>query len=85
MIEIQFRFFGAMREFGAGMSLAVPAGLSVRELKERLGAALAASHPAFRPGLLAQSAVGDARAVLAETDRVEQAGELAVLPPVCGG
>lgn len=74
-----------MREYGAGYLLEVPAGSSVQEIKRCLGAALLISHPKFRETLLAQSAIGDARTVLRDSDCVQEAGELAVLPPVCGG
>lgn len=85
MIEVRFRFFGAMREFGTGLDMEVPAGITVRELKDRLAKELGDTRAAFRPGILAQSAIGDERAVLADSDTIKQSGELAVLPPVCGG
>lgn len=85
MIEIRFRFFGAMRAFGDGRLLRVPAGSTVAQVKELLAQQLSAEFANFQNGLLAQSAIGDARAVLGERDAIPLSGELAVLPPVCGG
>lgn len=86
-IQIQIRLFGAFRKFHhAPVSLTVPSGATVPEIKQALGNALQALNPAFNDAeLLEKSALADHRAVLAPDASFTADSQLAILPPVCGG
>lgn len=86
-IEITIRLFGAFRKFhGAPLTLSLPTGCSVTDVKAALGNTLTSLNPAFTDReLLDKSALADDRAVLAPDATLQQDSQLAILPPVCGG
>jgi len=86
-IEITIRLFGAFRKFhNAPLTLFLPAGCSVTDIKTALGHALTSLNPAFADQeLLDKSVLADDRAVLAPGATLQQNCQLAILPPVCGG
>jgi molybdopterin converting factor small subunit len=85
-IEVTIRLFGAFREYQPELRLELPPGTTIAGLKARIASALRERFPNFRhEALLADSAVGSPRAVLSPEWRLSESGELALLPPVCGG
>ncbi len=86
VIEIELRLFGAFRDYQSELCLRVPKGTTVAQLKTIVGGILNARHADFRhQALLADSAIGSPRQVLADSTPLTETCELAVLPPVCGG
>lgn len=79
-VRLTVQLFGALREHGAQIELAVPKGAGPIELRAALAEALA-----IDPALLAISALANEDEVLDESATFERDGTLAVLPPVCGG
>lgn len=86
-INISIRLFGAFRKFhAAAISLTLPEGASVADVKLALGQALEHINPEFKDfELLEKSALADDKAVLNATDLLHRDAQLAILPPVCGG
>ncbi len=87
-VEVTVQLFGAFRELGESdtISLTVPAGTTVKELRLEIAAALESARPGFRySSLVPRSALGDEREILSEETRIERPSRLALLPPVCGG
>lgn len=79
-VTLTLRLFGALREHGESVTVTVPKGASVAQVKAALHASLAAPEP-----LIDDSALADEREVLPESAIFAQDAELAILPPVCGG
>ncbi|MBN8531483.1 MAG: hypothetical protein J0L97_06440 [Alphaproteobacteria bacterium] len=87
-MNLTIDLFGAFRAYSAGapLNLNVPPGITVSEVKKRIGEALLSRHSGFdRHSLVAESALADEKQVLAEDDVVTRDVSLALLPPVCGG
>lgn len=86
-MKIELNLFGAFREFdpGATLSLQLPDGASVAQLRTALADHAREHWPGFRPGLLAVSVFADRRSVLRDAELLPADGQMAVLPPVCGG
>ncbi len=75
--------FGAFRRYGEGpMTVSVPAGATVAELRTAFAATL--QDDAARK-LLACSALATDDALLNESEPLPESAELVVLPPVSGG
>ncbi len=85
---VRLRLFGAFRELaGRELSLRVPAGTTVAELRLHVKAALArGAGPRGGEELVESSVVASDTEILPESHRLP-AGEvsLSILPPVCGG
>lgn len=87
-IILTISLFGAFRPYGNGNSLTleVPQGVSISEIKSHLKAALKQSWPDFnKEALVDESAMADDTQVLAENATLAVSTKLAILPPVCGG
>lgn len=83
----EIRLFGALKRFGAAgvLSIEVKDSVLAGELRADVGKLLARNFPGESPFLLVgrSALVCDSR-VLAQDELVAQ-GQLALLPPVCGG
>jgi molybdopterin converting factor small subunit len=82
--EIDIRLFGAFRQYGSAPTIAVPVadGDTIAAVRAALAERLAS--PDAR-ALLAASAFATDERVLDDGEVLTSVGELAVLPPVCGG
>ena len=80
--------FGNLRNYlpSGRMDFRFPPGITVKELRKLLSMAIKEKNSAF-PGerALSSAAIAVQDRVLSEEERVESRGEIAVLPPVCGG
>lgn len=87
-ITLTISLFGAFRPHGNGeaITLEVPQGASVSEVKNHLKAALKKARPDFdKAALVDESALADDTQILAEDMTLSASTTLAILPPVCGG
>lgn len=86
-MKIELSLFGAFREFdpAATLSLQLPDGASVANLRAALLDYAQAHWPGFRPGLLTVSVFANSHSVLRDGELLPADGQMAVLPPVCGG
>lgn len=86
-MKIELSLFGAFREFdpAATLSLHLPDGANVANLRAALLDHAQAHWPGFRPGLLAVSVFANSQSVLRDGEPLPADGQMAVLPPVCGG
>lgn len=86
-MKVDLSLFGAFREFDpeATLSLQLPDGASVAQLRTALADYAQAHWPGFRPGLLAVSVFANSQSVLRDAEPLPADGQMAVLPPVCGG
>lgn len=87
-ITLTISLFGAFRPYANSdaLSLEVPQGANIAEIKNRLKAALKQLRPEFdKEALVDDSALADATQVLAEDATLTENTKLAILPPVCGG
>lgn len=85
-ITLTISLFGAFRPYGNAITLEVPHGTDVAEIKNRLKIALKQSRPEFdKETLVSESALADDRQVLTENATLTENTNLAILPPVCGG
>ena len=80
-ITVTMRLFGAFREFGESVELAVKSGSSVAAIKQALGNALGERAQT----LIRDSVLADDHTILPVEFIVETDAKLAILPPVCGG
>lgn len=84
-MTILVRLFGAFREYGDSLTLSVPAGVTVREVRPLVVRELDKLRPGrSAAGLVGSAAVGSRSEILTE-DGVVPTDEIALLPPVCGG
>jgi len=77
-IVIDMKLFGVLRKFGDSQSFSVPAGSTVSEVKAIFQAKL-------NSGLVADSVLANASAILSDNDVLQDDAQLSILPPVCGG
>lgn len=88
-VLVTVRLFGAFRDLpvpDGALRVALPRGATVAELREAIAGELARAVPERdATTLVRRSAIGNEREILAETARLETSGEVALLPPVCGG
>ncbi|MEK6746163.1 MAG: MoaD/ThiS family protein [Pseudomonadota bacterium] len=87
-ITLTISLFGAFRPYGNGetMTLEVPQGVNVREVKNHLKVALKKARADFdKAALVDESALADDTQILAEDMTISTSTTLAILPPVCGG
>lgn len=80
-IVITLRLFGALRAEGERMTLDVPAGSSVAQIR----AAAARVPSVANPALIGDCAIANDTAFLAEETVFQEDTTLCLLPPVCGG
>lgn len=86
-MKIEVSLFGAFRDYepGALVTLDVPAGARVADLRGMLAAHGRAHWPGFKEGLLMRSAFASQSSVLGEQECLPENGPVVVLPPVGGG
>ncbi len=86
-LQLNIKLFGAFRKYHAGMlTLSVAEGASVRQVKDMIGKQLRQRIPTFQDDeLIERSALATRHHVLGDCDLLSEAGDLAILPPVCGG
>jgi sulfur-carrier protein len=86
-MTVTLSLFGAFREFEptARLSLEVPEGARVADLRAAVDAHGRAHWSGFRPELLRVSAFASEAEILRDGDALPADGQLAVLPPVSGG
>lgn len=88
MIRTKVNLFGAFRQYGDGenIELDLPANISLRQLRQAFIRRLLEIDPHFRQQeLVFASAFADKNGVLNDEKITTILGELAILPPVCGG
>lgn len=82
------RLFGALKRFGTEglLSIEMKNSRTAGELRAEVGQLLELNFPGESPSLLVgrSALVCDSR-VLAQDELVDAQGQLALLPPVCGG
>jgi len=81
MIKIDVRLFGAFRKYGENISLSVPSGSSMQEIKNKLAEELSLTEM----DLINDSAMANDNEIIGSDFIFTQDSELAILPPVCGG
>ena len=79
-MEITLQLFGAYRSFGSRLTLKVPEGACVADLRPALKQALAVTE-----GLVDSSRFATEETVLMEDAPLRDGAVLAVIPPVSGG
>ncbi|EIM04542.1 MULTISPECIES: MoaD/ThiS family protein [Rhodanobacter] len=86
-MKVEVSLFGAFRDYqpAAAVTLEVPAGARVADLRSALAAYGRAHWPGFREGLLLRSAFASQTCVLGEQEVLPESGPVVVLPPVGGG
>lgn len=87
-IILQIQLFGCLRKYNAAESLTLKAisGETVLQIKKRLLTLLAELNPDFNNHeIIDVSALAHTQKILADDQRILTSGDLAVLPPVCGG
>ena len=86
-LHLNIKLFGAFRKHHAGMlTLSVVEGTSARQVKDLIGKQLRQLIPTFQDDeLIEKSALATHQRVLGECDLLSESGDLAILPPVCGG
>lgn len=86
-MKVEVSLFGAFRDYepSAQVTLELPDGAQVSDLRAALHEHAQAHWPAFRPGLLQYSAFASETSVLREHEPLPADGRMAVLPPVSGG
>ena len=80
-ITVQINFFGAFRKFGDALSLIIAPGSTADEIKQQLIAELGENQRA----LVEDSVLASDTQVLTDSHTIDEACELSILPPVCGG
>lgn len=87
MIHVEISLYGFLRNFepSAKLTLELPAGSQVADLRGALAAHGAAYWPNFPVEALRTCAFASERALLREGDLLPADGRVAVLPPVSGG
>ncbi len=86
LITLQIKLFGAFRQFQNGpVTLELPSGISVAEVKTALWEKLQEIKPGADLALLNASALASSSSVLEANTRLTESQSLAILPPVCGG
>jgi molybdopterin converting factor small subunit len=80
-IAITIRLFGAFRAYGESVTFRAASGISVHDVKERLGKELGLKDAA----LIYDSALANDDEIIGGNAVLTQDSLLAILPPVCGG
>ncbi len=80
-VTITMRLYGAFRKFQDTVVFTVPAGSSIKEIKETLSQALGLQ---FR-SLVLDSVVANDKTILPADFVIDTDSCLSALPPVCGG
>lgn len=80
-VAIHIDFYGALREYGAGIELMVESGSSPEKIKQQLGLVLAEEARQ----LVSHSVLADNDEILSRNWRLTEPVSLALLPPVSGG
>lgn len=84
-ITLTVRMFGAFKKYRQGnLTMTMPFGSSISEVKSKLVNELQKSHP-VDADLVNKSVIADSTKVLRESEIVLEDSILAILPPVCGG
>ncbi|MFA5684335.1 MAG: MoaD/ThiS family protein [Lysobacteraceae bacterium] len=86
-MKVEVSLFGAFRDHqpDAQVTLDLPEGASVADLRTALHDHAKAHWPALPQGLLHYSAFASEQRVLRENEPLPADGRMAVLPPVSGG
>lgn len=86
-MNVDIALYGALREAHAeaALSLEVPDGATIGQLRDELAAWCAEQAPAISASLLARSAFATDSEILHDHRAVPEGVKLAVLPPVSGG
>lgn len=87
-IILHIKLFGCLRKYDSNGSLTLKAlsGETVAQIKKRLLTLLTEIHPDFDDHeIIEVSALAHAQKVLTDDQVIISSGELAILPPVCGG
>lgn len=87
MITLHISLFGVFRNSGASsVTLNVPRGSSIIEVKQLLAAQMQRDYPDFASNALFETAVlANDKRVLHNDEQFLEPCTLAILPPVCGG
>lgn len=80
-MTIRIKLFGAFRRYGADITLTLPAGSSVTDIK----AALAQQLEVPEKTLVADAVLANDTTILPDAYIFNKTCQLAILPPVCGG
>lgn len=86
-MKVELSLFGAFREYHSGeqITLDIPDGARVAELRAAVHRHGLAHWPTFKPGLLERSAFASEVQLLRDAEAIPADGKMAVLPPVSGG
>lgn len=85
---MKIKFFGVLRKFGDDRGFyetEVVASANVAALKQQLKIELKQKFSNFDPTLIDESAFANQSEIMNANDLIPNQGELALLPPVCGG
>lgn len=87
-MQKKIKFFGVLRKFGDELGFyetAIHANTSVEALKAQLKSELSQKFSKFDTALIDESALASESEVLMPESMIPTQGEIALLPPVCGG
>lgn len=86
-MKVEVSLFGAFRDYepDARVTLDVPAGAHVADLRDALSAHGRAHWAGFKDGLLQRSAFASESCILRDHEPLPEDGRIVVLPPVGGG
>lgn len=80
-VSIRIKYFGAFRKLGRDITLDMPVGASVSQIKTALSENIKGKESL----LVFDSVLGNDDAILPDSYQCNTNCELAILPPVCGG
>ncbi|MCG5529492.1 hypothetical protein LRD18_01215 [Halorhodospira halochloris] len=80
-IAVYIEFFGAFREYGAGVELSLESGCRAEQVKLALESTIGSGAA----NLLAHSVLADEEQILGPDWQLDKTAYLAILPPVSGG
>lgn len=86
-MKVEVSLFGAFRDYqpDAMVTLDVPAGARVADLRAALSAHGRAHWPGFKEGLVKHSAFASETTLLRDAESLPEQARIVVLPPVAGG
>lgn len=80
-MTLSIKYFGTFRQFGESLSLDVPEGSTIHDIKNKLSQHLDGAHKE----LIEDSVLANNSDILPNTYVIKKNTELSILPPVCGG
>ncbi len=81
LLNIDIAFYGAFRRMGNGITLSVPPGSTITQIKQAMVATLGEAQRV----LIEESVLAGDADILPDGYVVQDDVRLSVLPPVCGG